>query len=80
MARISAALGDGTGDAAGRLYDLERDIGAPTALREADLPEDALDKVAEEVAMDAYYSNPRPIERDAIRALLDNAWHGRRPS
>jgi maleylacetate reductase len=80
MARIAAALGDGTGDAAGRLYDLERDIGASTALRDAGLPEDALDKVAEEVAMDSYYSNPRPIERDGIRALLDDAWHGRRPS
>jgi hypothetical protein len=24
--------------------------------------------------------NPRPIERDPIRALLDDAYHGRRPS
>ncbi|KAB2855452.1 MAG: maleylacetate reductase, partial [Bauldia sp.] len=25
------------------------------------------------------YWNPRPIDRAGIRALLDDAWHGRRP-
>jgi len=80
MRTIAAALGDQTGDAAESLYDLEIAIGAPTSLRDIGLPEDALDGVADQVATDAYYSNPRPIERDGIRALLDDAWHGRRPS
>lgn len=80
MRTIAGALGHESGDAAGCLYDLEVAIGAPTALRDVGLPEDALDGVADQVATDAYYSNPRPIERDGIRALLDNAWHGRRPS
>ena len=80
MRGISSALGSESGDTACSLYDLECDIGAPTSLRDVGLPEDALDNVAEQVATDAYYSNPRPIEREGIRALLDNAWHGRRPS
>jgi maleylacetate reductase len=79
MHGISAALGDETGDTAGSLYDLECEIGAPTALRDIGLPEDALDGVADQVATDSYYSNPRPIERDGIRELLENAWHGNRP-
>lgn len=79
MQEIAAALGGGARDAAGLLYDLERDIGAPTSLREVGLPQQALDDVADQVATDFYYSNPRPIERDGIRELLDNAWHGRRP-
>ena len=80
MRTISRALGDESKDAAGSLYDLETAIGAPTALRDIGLPEDALDGVADQVATDAYYSNPRPIEREGIRELLDNAWHGRRPA
>jgi hypothetical protein len=28
----------------------------------------------------APYFNPRPIDRQAIRALLDNAFSGRRPA
>lgn len=80
MTSIATALGDASKDAAGALYDLETKIGAPTALRDIGLPEEALDDVADQVATDAYYSNPRPIERDGIRALLKNAWHGRAPS
>lgn len=80
MQGISAALGDATGDAAGSLYDLECEIGAPMALRDLGLPESALDTVADQVATDSYYSNPRPIERAGIRDLLENAWHGHRPS
>ena len=80
MHAIAAALGNQSGDAASCLYDLEIAIGAPTSLRDIGVPEDGLDGVADLVATDAYYSNPRPIERDGIRALLDNAWHGRRPA
>lgn len=80
MGTIAAALGQATGDAAGCLYDLEKAIGAPTSLRAVGVPEDALDGVADQVATDAYYSNPRPIERAGIRTLLHNAWHGHRPA
>ena len=79
MRAISTALGDETGDTAGSLYDLECKINAPTALRDVGVPEDALDNVADQVATDSYYSNPRPIEREGIRELLENAWHGNRP-
>jgi hypothetical protein len=43
------------------------------------MSESDLDK-ATEVALQSAYWNPRPIERDPIRALLDDAYHGRRPS
>jgi maleylacetate reductase len=79
MRAIARALGDGAADAPGALFDLFARIGAPVALRDLGLAQGALDGVADQVATDAYYSNPRPIERQAIRALLDDAWHGRRP-
>jgi maleylacetate reductase len=35
---------------------------------------------ATDAALQSAYWNPRPIERDPIRALLDDAYHGRRPT
>ncbi|MNQ56430.1 Maleylacetate reductase [compost metagenome] len=77
MARICRALG-GASDAAGGLYDLAASLGAPTrleqiGLREQDLP------LAVEIACSSPYWNPRPIEAEGIKQLLDNAFFGRRP-
>jgi alcohol dehydrogenase class IV len=61
------------------LFDLAVKNGAPTSLRQIGMSEADLDKAAD-VALQSAYWNPRPIERNPIRALLDNAYHGRRPS
>jgi maleylacetate reductase len=76
LAPIAELLGsEGPGQG---LYDLEKRMGVPTTLREIGLPEDALDRAAD-IAMEQPYWNPRPFSREAIRAILDDAWHGRRP-
>jgi maleylacetate reductase len=66
-------------NAAQGLFDLAAKLGAPTSLEALGMAESDLDKAAE-IAVSAPYWNPRPIERDAIRALLDDAYHGRRPA
>jgi alcohol dehydrogenase class IV len=76
MARVARALD--VRHPAQRLFDLIRDGGAPVSLRALGLPADALDR-ATDLALSNPYWNPRPLERDGLRALLDNAWHGRRP-
>ncbi len=76
MKRIARALG--TKSAAGALYDLAKKLGAPLTLKELGMPESGLDKAADIAAANPY-SNPTPIERGAIRKLLDDAFHGRRP-
>jgi maleylacetate reductase len=76
MARVARALG--TEDAAKGLSDLARGLGAPTALKDIGMPESGLDQAAD-IATAAPYWNPRPIERDGIRMLLDDAFHGRPP-
>ena len=53
-------------------------LGAPVALRDIGMPADGLDRAAD-VAMNNAYWNPRPLERDAIRELLQAAWKGCRP-
>jgi maleylacetate reductase len=48
-------------------------------LKAIGMSESDLDQAAE-IATSAPYWNPRPIDRAAIRALLEDAYHGRRPS
>jgi maleylacetate reductase len=64
--------------AAQGIYDLMKGLGAPLALRDIGMPETGLDRAAELATQQPYF-NPRPVERSGIRALLDAAFHGRRP-
>ncbi len=65
-------------DAADALFDLAASIGAKTALGDIGMAETDLDRAADLATQNPYF-NPRPVTRDAIRALLDDAFHGRRP-
>jgi maleylacetate reductase len=76
MARVARALGGGDGP--GGLYDLARRLGAPAGLQELGLPSSALEHAAALACQDPYW-NPRPVERDAVLALLRDAHAGRRP-
>jgi maleylacetate reductase len=77
MLRIARALG--APSAAASLYDLAAGNGAVVALRDLGLGQRDLNRAAD-LAVASPYPNPRPIERDAVRSLLDDAWHGRRPA
>lgn len=77
MARIAAALG--RSDAAGGLYDLGLAVGAPVSLEALGMREADLDRAVELATQNPYY-NPRPVDRAGVRALLDDAFHGRRPT
>jgi maleylacetate reductase len=76
MARAAHALK--ASSAAQGLYDLALALHAPTSLKQLGLHEADLDRAAD-LAIAAPYWNPRPIERDGIRKLLDDAFHGRPP-
>jgi alcohol dehydrogenase class IV len=76
MQRIARALR--AADAAGGLYDLAHAIGAPLSLQALGMPQDGLDRAADLAVTNPYW-NPQPLERGAIRALLQAAWEGRRP-
>ena len=77
MARIARAIG--APDAARGLFNLAADLGAPTALRDIGMKEADLDRACA-IALSNPYWNPRPIERDALRLLLQNAWEGQPPA
>jgi alcohol dehydrogenase class IV len=79
MSRIARAFGDDEGDAAGAIFDLLMEIEAPSALKDIGMSENDLDEAAKLITTDPYFS-PRPVEYAPVRSLLDDAWHGRRPS
>jgi maleylacetate reductase len=79
LARAARALGASDArDVPGALFDLAVAVGAPTSLAAIGMPADGLDRAAE-IATRSPYPNPRPLERDAIRTLLQNAFDGTRP-
>ncbi|QPC90188.1 maleylacetate reductase [Mesorhizobium sp. INR15] len=66
------------GSPGGGLHDFARSVGAPLTLSELGLKQVDLDRAAEIATQNPYW-NPRPFDRAAIRALLQDAWEGRRP-
>lgn len=77
MKRIAQALDHH--DAAQGIYELARDHGAPVSLAAIGMDEASLDLAADLACRNPYW-NPRPIEREPIRALLQRAFEGAPPS
>ena len=77
MARMAAALGEA--DVPAAVYDLAVSLGAPTSLAAIGMREADLD-AATRLIVAAAPRNPRPVTEPAIRALLMEAFRGRRPS
>ncbi len=77
-AMACAARALGAADAPAALYALARTLGLPPALKELGMPAGGIDR-AVELALADPYPNPRPLERDALRALLARAYEGAPP-
>jgi len=66
-------------EAAAGLYDLAASLGAKMALREFGMPPARIDDAVEAALANPYW-NPRPLEREGLRALLRAACEGTRPA
>lgn len=60
------------------LWQFAKGLGAPMRLADLGLAEADLDRAAE-IAVRNPYANPRPVEREGIRRLLQDAFDGRCP-
>ena len=76
MARVARALG--VPQAARGVYDLALENGSPVSLRDIGMREIELDRAAELATTNAYW-NPRRIDLDSVRGLLQMAFEGRPP-
>lgn len=77
-AMVSLRRATGCDDPAYALYLLAKAVQAETALSALGMPQNGIDD-AVRVAMRNPYRNPRPIEPDGIRNLIEAAWSGRAP-
>lgn len=76
LSPIAAAFGKGRAGAG--LWHFAKGLGAPMRLADLGLVEANLDRAAE-IAVRNPYANPRPVEREGIRKLLQDAFDGRCP-
>ena len=76
MARVARALRASSGP--GGLYDLLQRVGAHKSLAALGMTEPDLDKAAD-LAVQKPYFNPRPVDRDGVRQMLEGAFRGSPP-
>ena len=77
MRALRRALGHD--DPARALWELAGSLGLPRSLSGLGADPVHLDAVVTRAAAGGY-ANPRPVEEPALRALLENAWHGHPPA
>jgi maleylacetate reductase len=78
LARVARALG--AEDAPSALFDLASSIDAPSSLVELGMREEDLDRAALLTVEPTPPWNPRPVSVTEVRAILEDAFLGRRPS
>jgi hypothetical protein len=61
------------------VFALARAHGVPVSLKAIGMPANGLDQAAD-LAVSNQYPNPRPLERAALRGLLDRAFGGGAPT
>jgi alcohol dehydrogenase class IV len=76
LAKVARALD--APNAAQGLFDLRARLGLPATLAALGMRGEDLDDAARRATRDPY-ANPRPVTYDAVRALLQDAFDGRRP-
>lgn len=76
LAPLTALFG---GDLGGGLWDFAKSLEAPLSLQSLGLAEADLDRAADLAVKNPYW-NPQPVEREALRGMLQRAFDGTRPS
>lgn len=77
MKKIKSAFG--AESASGALYDFATEIGVPKSLKELGMREEHLDVAAKETVETTPY-NPKPVEVEPVREMLQQAYEGVRPT
>jgi alcohol dehydrogenase class IV len=69
----------GAATATAGVFALCRRLGAPMTLAEIGMPGEGIARAADEIVANPYW-NPRPVEREGVLRLLEDAFAGRQPS
>ncbi|MFC4296549.1 maleylacetate reductase [Castellaniella hirudinis] len=77
MSRVARSLGAET--ASGGLYDFARSVGAPVCLADQGMTQGDVERCTELVIETDNGLNPRPVDAQGVRLILEAALSGRRP-
>jgi Alcohol dehydrogenase, class IV len=77
LGRIAAAMG--VADVGGAIFDVMKTVGLPTRLTEVGFSEGSIGEAARITVETDDGSNPGPVTEEAVRGILEAAFHGRRP-
>jgi len=77
MADLRVATG--SADPAAAIFDLANRMGAPVSLEQLGIDPAGFEVAARDAVQQTAF-NPRPLDVASVQALLQDAWHGRRPS
>lgn len=81
LARVARALGEPDPDRAPEaLHALNLRLGITATLRDLGLDAERLDWAAAQATGGSAYPNPRPADREDVRAILEEAWRGEAPT
>lgn len=75
---LSRAFNVNSQNVATTLFDLIQSLGGPVSLESIGFKKEDIEKAADLATKNPYY-NPRPINKEAIKDLLESAFYGRRP-
>jgi alcohol dehydrogenase class IV len=78
--RIRAALGAGEEGAAVAIFDLVASLDVPTNLEELGMEREAIEPLLDQILAQVPPTTPRPPSLEDLRAILEAAWEGRRPT
>jgi maleylacetate reductase len=76
--RLAQAMGTTEHDLAEDIWSLGKSVGTPAGLRSIGIREDQLATITR-AALERNLPSPRPLEYDALHAVLHAAWTGQRP-
>lgn len=77
MEKIKSAFD--ANSASGAIYDFATEIGVPKSLKELGMREEHLDVAAQETVETTPY-NPKPVDVNSVREMLQQAFEGTRPT
>ncbi|MCW2238796.1 maleylacetate reductase [Azospirillum canadense] len=77
LGRIAEAMG--VAEVGGAIFDVMKTAGLPTRLADVGFSESSIPEAARITVETDDGSNPGPVTEEAVRGILDAAFHGRRP-
>jgi maleylacetate reductase len=80
MAPVASAMGVATDQLGGAIFDLLQQLDLPVSLQQAGFSHDWIERATQITVDTDNGANPAPVNTGVVRQILEDAYHGRRPT